>query len=146
MIDLVFEIRDRKIINSQDLKIIFQRLKDGKHQITIQDLRKRSLSQNDYYWSVVVPMCRVGLYNAGYDEIKQDQDAHKALKNLFIPKNMGKKNESTTTKLTVVGMDQYLESIAKWAAEYLSVVIPTPNQESMQLAKYTPDCEQMVEE
>ena len=145
MIDLIIQISDRKIINSQDLKKIFNQLKDGKHQITIQDLRKRSLSQNDYYWSVVVPMCRVGLYNAGYDEIKQDQDAHKALKNLFIPKD-GKKLEGTTTKLTVVGMNQYLESICKWAAEYLSIVIPTPNQELMELAKYTPDCEQMVEE
>ena len=146
MIDLIINISDRKIINIQDLKIIFQNLKDGKHQITIKDLRKRSLGQNDYYWSVVVPMCREGLYNAGYDEIKQNQDAHKTLKKLFIPKNMGKKNESTTTKLTVVGMDQYLESICKWAAEYLSIVIPTPNQELMELAKYTPDCEQMVEE
>ena len=145
MIDLIINISDRKIINIQDLKIIFQNLKDGKHQITIKDLRKRSLSQNDYYWSVVVPMCREGLYNAGYDEIKQNQDAHKSLKKLFIPK-VDKKAVATTTKLTVVEMDQYLESIAKWAAEYLSVVIPTPNQDLMELAKYTPDCEQMAEE
>ena len=145
MIDLIFEIRNRKIINSQDLKTVLSQLEDGKHQITIKDLRKRSPSQNAYYWWVVVPMCRVGLYNAGYDEIKQNQDAHKALKNLFIPK-VDKKSKPTTTKLTVVEMNQYLESIAKWAAEYLGIVIPTPNQELMELAKYTPDCEQMAEE
>ena len=140
MINLLINISGKQLTNSHELKSIFNSLKDGNHQITIADVRKRTLDQNDYYWTVVVPMCRVGLYEVGYDEVKQNLDAHAVLKRVFI-----KKEKPTTTKLTVVEMTAYLDAIGKWAAEYLNIVIPLPHEAHMKLGEYDSSCEKMVD-
>jgi hypothetical protein len=143
MIDLMINIRDRKIVNMQELKAAFNSLKDGKHQVTIKDVRNRSLPQNDYYWSVVVPMCRVGLYDAGYDEVKTNDDAHEVLKHVHLRRRMVSKQTGdvidiagSSAKLTVAEFSEYIESICKWSAEFLSVVIPSPNEELRTFAEH----------
>src|SRR5438552_17183381 len=88
MVDLIIHIRDRNIVNMQELKAAFNSLKDGKHQVTIKDVRNRSLPQNDYYWAVIVPMCRKGLYDAGYDEVRTNDDAHEVLKHEHLRKRI----------------------------------------------------------
>jgi len=151
MINIILDIHDRKIINMAELKKAFSNLKDGKHQVSIKDARKRSNLQNAYYWSVVVPMCRQGLYDAGYDEVKTNDDAHEVLKHLFLKKQVVNKNTGETIevdgeskKLTVPEFSVYVEHICKWAAEYMSIVIPSPNQAMIDFAEYTSQQEQMI--
>ena len=60
-----------------EFKAAFRYLKDGKHLVTIKDVRKRSLPQNAYYWGVVVPMVLRGLRDAGFDEVENNEQGMK---------------------------------------------------------------------
>ena len=42
----------------------------------------RSIKLNNYYWKVVTPMVKDGLFNAGHMEVKSKDDAHVVIKNL----------------------------------------------------------------
>ena len=104
---------------------------------------KRSGRQNKYYWGVIVPAVRDGLKDVGYDCDSLDE-CHGFLKNKFI-KLKGRKrkrliNKTTgevkyisvvksTRKLSTNEFNEYFESIIQFAAEYLSIVIPYPNEE-----------------
>ena len=81
----------------------------------------------------MIPMVKDGLIDAGYDEIKDNQDAHEILKILFNKKQIiNKLTEEiitvpgSTTKLSRKEFGDYMEEIAKWAAEYLGINIPPP--------------------
>ena len=80
------------------------------------------MDQNAYYWKIVVPIIKTGLIEIGYENVKTDEDAHQVMKGLFLKDQ----HEPTTTKLTTKEYSIYLESIYQWAAEYLSVNIPSP--------------------
>lgn len=143
MKQIIFEIRCGKIINPAEMRELFNTLKEGRHQITIKDMRKRSLPQNDYYWGVVVPMCRQGLYDAGYDEVKTSLDSHEVLKHLFLKKEVTNKStgevltlDGSSKDLSIPEFNEYIENICKWAAEYLSIVIPSPNEAMATFADY----------
>lgn len=114
----------------------FAGIKDGKHLVTAKDMRRRSVAQNSYYWGVVVPMVRAALYESGFDQIRSVEDAHEALKyfhlrNRVVNEQTGEVIEITgsTKDLNVPEFNDYIERICRWAAEYLSIVIPSPNEE-----------------
>lgn len=80
-------------------------------------------------------MVRDALNDAGYREVKTPEDAHEILKNLFLrKKKYNRKNGRTkeiagsTATLTTVEFNTYVEEIIQWAAEYLSIQIPLPNE------------------
>lgn len=96
--------------------------------------RKRSLSQNAYLHGVVIPMCREGLLAVGYkysiEETKTD------LKRMFaiydkVNKKTGGIREyiKDTSAMTTSEMMDFIASIQQWAAEYLSIKIPDPNEQ-----------------
>jgi len=96
--------------------------------------RKRSIDQNSYYWGVVVPMAKAGLYDVGY--IYTLEETHDKLKKMFIIKEKvnfktGEIQQETgsTTELTTTGMMEYFAQIQQWAAEYLSIDIPSPGEQ-----------------
>lgn len=135
MIELIIYIRDKKVVNIKELKEAFNQLKDGKHLITIKDLRKRSLNQNNYYWGVIVPTVRKGLYDAGYDDVQTNDDAHEVLKYVLNKKEIINKQTGeminvagSTAKLSIPEFNDFIERICKWAAEYLGITIPSPYQ------------------
>lgn len=143
MKELVLNISNRKIINLQEFKSLVNSLKDGKHLVTFKDMRKRSLPQNAYYWAVVVPMVKRGLYEAGYDEVQSNDDAHEVIKQVHLRKRIVSKQtgdtidiSGSTAKLTMPQFNDFLESVCQWSAEFLGVVIPSPNQELAMLEDY----------
>lgn len=153
MINLIIHIRDRNIVNMHELKAAFNSLKDGKHQVTIKDIRNRSLPQNDYYWGVVVPMVRKGLYDNGYDDVRTNDHAHEILKHIHLRRRMESKQNGDviyiserSSKLTVVEFSEYIEAICRWSAEYLGVVIPSPNQELRTFAEYNEYLQEQIVE
>jgi hypothetical protein len=93
---------------------------------------KRSSPQNRYYHGVVVQEVKLGLLNIGY-EMTADE-VHYFLKAKFnpveIPNKEGEVIElpGTTTNLTKTQFGEYIERIAQWAAEYLGIRIPQPNE------------------
>lgn len=82
-------------------------------------------------------MVKDGLREIGYNEVRTNDDAHEVLKHLFLKKNYA--NESTGEVITVPGstanlktyeFNQFLEDIWQWAATYLNIQIPQPNEQT----------------
>jgi hypothetical protein len=92
---------------------------------------RRSNQANRYYWGVVVQEVRLGLIEIGYD-LTADE-THFFLKSKFNVTMIANKDgeglevPGTTTTLNKVEFGEYIERIARWSAEYLSIVIPAPD-------------------
>lgn len=83
---------------------------------------KRSDLQNNYYWGVVLELLSKEL---GYDQ----DELHEILKYKFLQSNaMGMPYVKSTTKLSTGEFEDYLSKIKRWAAEFLHIVIPDPNE------------------
>lgn len=136
MIEFLLYISDHKIKNERSVAKSFGQLSDGKYMVKITRANQRSLQQNKFYWAVCVPMVKDGLRDMGYDAVRTESDAHEVLKALFLKTHFV--NEKTgeaieyvcsTTKLSTVLFMDYIESIIRWAAEYLNVQIPFPGEQ-----------------
>lgn len=95
---------------------------------------KRSLPQNRYYHGIVVQSVMLGLREIGYS-LSHDE-THFFLKQKFnsvqVPGNGGAVIDlpGTTTQLNKIEFGEYIERIAQWAAEYLSIAIEPPNTQT----------------
>lgn len=82
----------------------------------------RSTLQNSYYFGVVVELLANEL---GYDK----DEIHEILKYKFLQSHaMGMPYVKSTTKLSTGEFEDYLAKIKRWAAEFLNIVIPDPNE------------------
>jgi len=95
---------------------------------------KRSGQQNRYYWGGVVPIVCRGLNDVGYRI--SEAETHEYLKASFLKDSIV--NEKTgellpmigsTRKLTTVEFMEYIQDIQRWAAEFLGIEIPDPNEQ-----------------
>ncbi len=84
--------------------------------------KDRSNPQNRYMWGVVYKLLSE---TTGYSE----DEIHDAMRMLFL-KDTERKVAilKSTTSLTTVEMEEYLEKIRMWAAQTLSCNIPLPNE------------------
>lgn len=107
----------------------YLKMLDGTWNIKIERPRKdRSLKENNYYHGVVVKMIA--------DEVGDLPEAtHEELKWLFLKyEGLNKLSGETewrvksTTELSTVEMEEYLERCRVWAYEFLGLIIPLPNQ------------------
>jgi len=90
--------------------------------ITLSKARKdRTDNQNNYYWGVPIKMIADTL---GYEK----DEVHDALKAKFLAREGVLPRIPSTTTLTTVEFNEYLERIGQWAAEFLGIVIPDPNE------------------
>jgi hypothetical protein len=81
----------------------------------------RSLSQNAYYWGVVIPLLAE---SCGYE----DEEMHDALKWKFLQRRDGPMaTVRSTAGLTTVEFSEYTEQCRRLAAE-MGVVIPDPGE------------------
>lgn len=127
-----------EIANKKVIRFLFDQLKDGRYQVEVFPHDKRSNPQNNYYWQMLTNYVQPALYNEGWQHIKTKEDAHVFVADLFlkvkiINENTGEVRERTksTTELSKIEFNTYLEEIWQWAAEYLSVTIPAPNENIM---------------
>ena len=97
--------------------------------------RKRSNPQNNFYWGIVLPMMQTGFYN-NLGEHVGIQEAHEFLKGRFlfrevVNQELGEviKLSKSTTELSTIQFEEYLDKIREFATEFLSIQIPLPNQE-----------------
>jgi hypothetical protein len=93
----------------------------------------RSLKQNDYYHGVVIPMVRSGLYDVGYE--LRPTGVHEFLKYLLLDDEIIDEitwtyttKEGSTKELTTKEFSEFISKIQQWAAEYLNIYIPDPNE------------------
>ena len=124
----ILSLNNRKRLQTDLLKF-----KGCTVEITIKKKNKRSNPQNSYYHGVVVAEVRHGLLEIGY-QMTADE-THEFLKQKFNSTQIITKDglvidvPRSTTELNKSEFSEYIERIARFAAEYLSVVIPMPNQD-----------------
>ncbi len=105
-------------------------------RVTIERLRNsRSGQQNRYYWGAVVPIVCRGLNEVGYRI--SEPDTHEYLKATFLHDHIVNENTGefletigSTRRLTTTGFMEYIADIQRWAAEFLGVDIPDPNEQT----------------
>lgn len=131
----IITIKDGIIQNRKALKELFT-VKDGKYKVELSKINKRSLNQNSYYWLMLTEYVQPGLYDQGWSHIKSKEDAHEFVADLFLKvkvvnEETGEMKEriKSTTELSKTDFNVYLEEIWQWAAEYLTITIPSPNQQ-----------------
>ncbi len=142
---------DVKLIDRHLLTEWINQHKDHKITLSIEvRKKKRSNPQNSYYWSVVVPMIRDGIVNMGNDCTLEE--AHELLKMKFNYKEIVNEESGevvqlpkSTTKLNTIDFTEYLEKIQRFAATFLNIVIPSPNQQlSIITAHYDKEVKAMI--
>lgn len=93
-------------------------------QVSIQKPKKRATDpQRRYYWAVIVTMIS--------DEIGDDKESvHLSLREKFlsVETDNGLKRIRSTEELTTVEREEYHEQVRRWAAQWLSMYIPLPNE------------------
>ena len=152
MIEVIIHIANKKVINMEEFRKAFNQLKDGKHLVTVKDMRRRSVPQNAYYWGVVVPMVRKGLYEAGFDAVRTNDDAHEIIKHIHLKKRIVSKQTGevidtarSTTELSMPEFNEFLEHVCRWAVEYLGIVIPSPHQQLAEFEDWKEEVEHEAE-
>lgn len=95
--------------------------------------KKRSNPQNRYYFGVVIKEITLRLRELGHQEI-DDDTVHEMMKIKFnyepLTSEHGEVLEipKSTTGLTTVQFIEYMDRIRQWAAGFLSINIPDPNE------------------
>lgn len=112
--------------------LAFVHYKDGTPiEVIIRKPRKeRSTDQNKYYWGVVIDIISD---MTGFSP----QEAHDCMRMKFLTSMVEVENASlprakSTTELTTVEFMDYVAQIQQFAAEFLGVYIPDPNEEMME--------------
>lgn len=124
--------RNRKLI-SDAIKSF-----EGKEiELTIERKRKkRSNPQNRYYWGVVMPILQSGLKEAT-GEVRDINSIHyQIVLPLFSPKREIINKETgevvseskSSSEMTTSEFSEFVMEIQKWGSEFLSVDIPSPNE------------------
>jgi hypothetical protein len=132
MTEFFIHKKDGEITNLQTVADNLKELEDGRHIATIKKANTRSQNQNAYYWGVVCQLVYEGLKDLGFDTVRNKDDAHEVMKNLFLT-TKEEVNGVTITKvkstrtLSRAEFIDYLTHIETWASDYLSVNIPAPN-------------------
>jgi hypothetical protein len=131
----IVHIRDGKIQNPATVRKTFEALKDGNYMIDITKQNKRSNPQNRYYWGLVIPMMKKAFEDLGHELTAEE--VHEFLKARFNFTEVI--NEQTaemiqiplsTTRLNKSDFSEYIEKIQRFAAEFLNLVIPDPNEQT----------------
>jgi hypothetical protein len=97
--------------------------------------KKRSISQNGYYWGVVIPIMQNTMIDIG--NLMDNEDVHLLLRAKFlkeilaVDENTGEVCErvKSTTELSTFEFNQYITKIRMWAIDFFGVEIPEPNEQ-----------------
>lgn len=122
-----------KIHNKKELDKWFDKHSGKDFKIKVErKYKKRSNNQNAYYFGVVIPLINERLRELGNEF--SNQDVHEAMKAKFSVGEIVNENQvqeefvrSTATLRTVEFME-YLDKITVWAAQFLGLAIPAPNE------------------
>lgn len=122
-----------KIHNNKELSAWFLKHAGKDFKIKVErKFKKRSNSQNAYYFGCVIPLINERLRELGNEF--SNQDVHEAMKSKFCVGEIVNENgvqeefvRSTATLRTVEFME-YLDKITVWAAQFLGITIPLPNE------------------
>lgn len=96
-------------------------------EVIRREKSKRSLNQNSAYWGIAIEILSECEAFGGYTK----EEIHDALRKEFLSKvdpNTGLTKIRSTTDLNTVEFNEYYATIQRWAAEFLDIYIPSPNE------------------
>ena len=139
MISVFSSVTDGKLnkVASKEIADTLKQFEGKRVEIIIKRLRStRSSQQNRFYWGVVVVVMRQAFKDIGY--LLNTEETHTILKDKFMPYTdictpdgeMISKKYKSTTELTKTEFGEYIDKISQFAAEYLNVNIPQPNEQT----------------
>lgn len=110
-------------------------LKDGKYVIEIAAHNKRSNPQNRYYFGLVIPLIQEGIKQLGTEITKEE--CHEFLKARFNSEEIvnTETGEFVIIPRSTAGLNKelfsaYIEKVHQFAAEFLSIEIPSPGMQT----------------
>lgn len=113
---------------------IHSKFKGKSVRLTVESVSsKRSLSQNNYYYGVIVPRCKSGFNRLGWT--LSETEAHQKLAEMFLSEN--KVNQLTgeifhyvrsTADLSTVEFSDYMDSCINFGAMELDEIIAYPDE------------------
>ena len=114
---------------------LLQSLEDGTYTVTIKKAsRRRSNDQNEWLWGVIYPAVLAGLRDQGW-EITDVEQVHELCKAHFASQDVVNPHTgevvtlpSSTAKMSVTDFSVYVDKIRAFAADYLNISIPDPNE------------------
>lgn len=138
IIDFVKNNKLQNLLNYGKIKSELLKYEGGYVEITISPVKKeRSLSQNSYYWGVVLPMITEeisGKEQGMIDEMIVRQ-IHEEMKIRFLSYEVESKIDKskltftkTTKELSTSEFENYLEQVRRFARNELGINIPLPNE------------------
>jgi len=110
--------------DSTSFKLDFCRHEGKRVAVTVKrETKRRSIKENNYYWGVVIALMSDV---AGYTP----EQMHEALKWEHLRQHTDSKLPTvrSTTELTTVEMEAYLEACRRTGAECYGVYVPEPNE------------------
>ena len=131
------EVREGVLIRNRSLlSTAFKSFEGCRISVTVQKERdKRSSQQNRYYWGVVIKLIADGLTDQ-WGEVFTADETHEFLKQNFnfeeiINQDTGEVYRKTlsTTANDTYDFSQYVEKCRDFAASYLGVNIPDPDEQ-----------------
>ena len=116
---------------------LLRQFPDCRIRITIEKLyNKRSTPQNAYYWGVVIAEFTQAYYDTT-GEFITSEEAHEILKREcnfkeFVNEETGVilRVQQTTTNLSTVQYEIFLEKCRRWVEEWFGRRIPLPNEQA----------------
>lgn len=122
--------------NNGKLKEHMATLPDGRYLVTVKSSKIRSLQQNAYLHGLLIPEFKNALREAGYDEIKTDEQAKQLMKMMFLKRSIANKETGEvleytedTHNLTTLELNILIEDVIRFCADKLSYVVPYPNEQ-----------------
>lgn len=137
---VIIDIQDGAPKNERRLERFYKSLRNGSYEISAKKAGTRSNQQNRYYFGIVVPLIQKGIKDLGTELTKEE--THEFLKAKFnadeiqvVDKNSGEllyeSIPKSTTRLNKEDFSAYTEQIQRWAAEFLSIIIPDPGSQTI---------------
>lgn len=113
-------------------------LPDGRYSVQIKKYRNtRTNNQNAYLWGVVYPAVLRGFIDMGWDEITNVDMVHEIFKAKFLTTEAVNKHTGevisfplSTAKMDTLQFATYVDQIADFARENLSVTVPAPDYDN----------------
>lgn len=105
---------------------------DGTYQVEIKRLSKRTLQQNAWLHAIL-PIIKEALNDAGYNEVKTNEDAKLVLKALFFKRTISNGVDEIeviegTSQQDKLDFATKTEEIIAWARDYLGIDVAPPGK------------------
>jgi hypothetical protein len=134
-IEIESKVLNGKLEKNRELLSDVIKSLEGKDIVIIieKKRKKRSNPQNSFYHGVVIPLMKQGFYNSLGEHVGTDE-IHTFLKNRFLFKEIVNEQNAeiikmpqSTTELTTIQFEEYLDKIREFSTEFLGIQIPLPN-------------------